>query len=125
MNERAFRLIQGSWLLAGLYFNEPLAIQGLLLLLAFEGATNWRIPTLVSNLRHGGAACGYRHGGAPARFEAERALRLVMLTLLVLGLYLLPQLLWWLPWLIGIALVSASLSGICLMVTVLRLAGLP
>lgn len=125
MSERAFRLIQGSWLLAALYFNSPLAIGALLLLLAFEGITNWRVPMAISRLRYGApAGMGALIAGSAGRFEAERALRLVILVLLVISLYLLPQPLWWLPWLIAFALISAAFSGICVMVVALRQAGL-
>jgi len=56
--------------------------------------------------------------------EAERALRFVVSLLLVASLFAFPDLLWWVPWFIGFALVAAGLSGICPMVSALRAIGL-
>lgn len=129
MTERGFRLIQGSWLLAALLLNSAQAVVALECLLLFEGLTNWRIPVLVSRLRYGSAApspsggCCDAEAAARLPFEAERALRLVVLTFLVVSYQLLPQYLWWAPWFVGFALVGAGFSGICPMVLALRFTG--
>ncbi len=51
MTERTFRIILGAILLAALYFDWRLVIYGYIVVLTFEGITNWRIPTLVSRLQ--------------------------------------------------------------------------
>ena len=93
-----------------------------MVLLTFEGITNWRIPLLLTRLRSAGESggnpqCAYT--GALA-FEAERVLRLIIVAMLIATQFVYPQLLWWLPWFIGFALIGAGLSGICPMVLGLR-----
>ncbi|RMG29151.1 MAG: DUF2892 domain-containing protein [Gammaproteobacteria bacterium] len=56
-------------------------------------------------------------------FEAERALRFIVATLIGLPLWPPAAPLWWLPWFVGFALVGAGLSGICPMVLALRRLG--
>lgn len=126
MSERSFRLILGGWLIGAAFMGLHRAVLALALLTLAEGATNWRIPKLVSAARGrslpdciGDGAVGAR----PVPFEAERALRLIISTLMFASLGL-PGVLWWLPWFVGFALVGAGLSGICPMVVALRWLGL-
>jgi len=53
MTERSYRLMIGLSLLVILYLNSSPAMYGLIALMVFEAATNWRIPLLVSRLRYG------------------------------------------------------------------------
>ncbi|WJW74632.1 hypothetical protein QVG61_08960 [Thiohalobacter sp. IOR34] len=128
MSDSNFRLFIGIWLIVGLFFDEPRLLQALLVLLLFEGVTNLRLSLLLWRLRFGGerhfpdAACPAGVGCLP--FEAERGLRLVLVLLLFPSLYLYPGTLWWVPWLVGYAMIAAGLSGICPMVLALRRAGL-
>ena len=50
MTEHTFRIILGAVLLAALYFDWRHVVYGYIVVLTFEGITNWRIPTLVSRL---------------------------------------------------------------------------
>ncbi|HEY9199708.1 MAG TPA: hypothetical protein VIR60_10100 [Gammaproteobacteria bacterium] len=125
MTERSFRLVIGIWLVLTLWLAIPVAIHVLMAVLLFEGVTNWRVPTLSMRLRGATAAealCTAAECGIP--FEAERALRLLIVGLLGLSLFGAPELLWWLPWFIGFALIGAGLSGICPMVQALRWLGM-
>jgi hypothetical protein len=127
MSERVFRAILGVSLLIllGLGWEEGIyAYMGLLL---FEGITNWRIPIIISrsrykdkNLQHVNQ-CGAIQ--AKISFDAERMLRVVIFTFLVITYVLYKDLLWWFPWFIGIMLCSAGLTGICPMVMMLRAFG--
>ena len=123
MTERSFRLVIGIWLVVGMLLAAPAAIHALILVLLFEGLTNWRLPLLIARLRRAAVA---EPPTAECRlpFEAERALRLLLAGLLALALFGLPDLLWWLPWFIGFALIGAGLSGICPMVQALRWVGM-
>jgi hypothetical protein len=127
MTERTFRIILGAILLAALYFDWRLVIYGYIVVLTFEGITNWRIPTLVSRLQgdpDAGFACALSPGDtARLNFEAERALRLVVAAFLVISYIFFNKELWFFPWFIGFALFGAGLSGICPMVMGFRWAG--
>ncbi len=126
MGERHFRLLIGVWLLAALIAVWPLAIYALMAVLLVEGITNWRVPALVSRLRYGRQMqeIDAEAGKCVLSFEAERALRLIIVAFLSVALFVAPQFLWWLPWFIAFALIGAGLSGICPMVSALRWAGL-
>lgn len=124
MTERTFRLVIGIWLVLALFLAQPVAIHALMAVLLFEGATNWRLPGVLSRLR--GMPTAEQPASVECRipFEAERALRLVVVGLLAVALFGLPEFLWWLPWFIGFALIGAGLSGICPMVQALRWVGM-
>jgi hypothetical protein len=127
MTERTFRIILGAILLAALYFDWRLVIYGYIVVLTFEGITNWRIPILVSRLQGNyaaGSACALSPGDqARFNFEAERALRLAVAAFLVVSYVLFNKELWFFPWFIGFALFGAGLSGICPMVMGFRWVG--
>jgi hypothetical protein len=131
MTERTHRIIVGAIILLCLYFGQTALLWALVGLLAFEGITNWRVPSLVSRLRYGDthglpSCCGNSPGftPGPVNFEAERGLRLVVTTLMVLTYGIFHQQLWVFPWFIGFALFSAGLSGICPMILFLKRLGL-
>lgn len=123
MSERHFRIILGAWLILGLFINSTPVVYALVGLLLFEGATNLRIPALVSRIRNGRAQSPPGVTGL-LNFEAERILRLIIALLVILPYSGTVDLLWWLPWFVGFALIGAGLSGICPMVQALRWAGL-
>ena len=126
MSERAFRLILGIWLIAGVFFARPEMVHGMMVVLLLEGLTNLRLPLVLWRLRHGMDRPPPDAGSeSVGGFEAERALRFVIIGLLALGLFLFPAVLWWVPWFLGFALIGAGLSGLCPMVQALRWAGLP
>ena len=56
-------------------------------------------------------------------FEAERALRLIIVLFLAVAV-LLAEWMWWISWMVGFALIGAGLSGICPMVMALRWVGM-
>lgn len=126
MSERHFRIIMGLWLVIGLYLNSTEIIYALLGLLILEGITNFRIPLIVCKIRFGS-----NHPGLEKKikthklsFEAERALRFIVALFITLQFIPGLELLWWLPWFTGFALIGAGFSGICPMVLALRYAGL-
>lgn len=90
MSERIFRIILGAILLMALYFDLRPVIYGFIIVIVFEGITNWRVPLLVSRLQ--GAPSGVNSDcalspGDRARinFEAERALRLAVAAFLIIS----------------------------------------
>lgn len=126
MSERNFRLLIGVWLMLALVAAVPLPIYVLMGMLLFEGITNWRVPALVTRLRSGSAPAvtAVAASDCVMSFEAERALRLILVIMLGLSLFLVPEFVWWLPWFIAFALIGAGLSGICPMVSALRWIGM-
>lgn len=128
MTERTFRIFLGAVLLAALYFELPMVIYGYIVVLLFEGVTNWRIPILVTRLsgreNPTNSECTLSPGdNARIDFEAERVLRLVVAAFLIISYVLFSKELWFFPWFIGFALFGAGLSGICPMVMGFRWLG--
>ena len=128
MTERTYRLIIGLSLLGMLYTDSRPAVYGLIVLMIFEAVTNWRIPLLVSRLRIGAAGIDDRDANERCyackfSFEAERALRLVFSTVLLVTYVLFNRELWLFPWFAGFALTVAGLSGICPMLLFLEKVG--
>jgi hypothetical protein len=102
MSERVFRIILGSILLAALYFDLRLVIYGFIIVILFEGITNWRVPLLVSRLpgAPGGvnSVCTLSPGDrARVNFEAERALRLAVAAFLIISYLVFSKELWFFP----------------------------
>ncbi len=126
MTERGFRIILGLWLIVGLYFNSVEIIYALIAMLILEGVTNCNVPLLVCKVRFGAKhpGCEKKLATSKISFEAERALRFIVV--LFISLPFIPGLefLWWLPWFIGFALIGAGFSGICPLVISLRYIGL-
>ena len=128
MSERVFHLLIGLVLLVALCFDLKPAVYGLIAWLAFEVATNQGLTAIVSHLRYGGQyvpnkACTDGTIQCRFNFEAERALRLVLVLLLTLSYVLFYGQLWIVTWFVGFALVAAGISGICPMIMTLRKLG--
>lgn len=130
MSERVFRLCIGTCILAALCLELPALMTGLIVVLLFEGLTNWRIPVLVSRLRYGvGAApvvekiCWPIRGFFKINFDAERAWRFSVAILLCITYLMFYDQAWFIPWFMGFAIFGAGLSGVCPMLLSLKLIG--
>lgn len=126
MTERAYRVILGAVLLGLLFLKWELAIYAYIGLLIFEGISNLRIPVLVSRLRFGSQYSPdsqLSHGSGNIPFDAERALRLIVASFLILSFVLFNHELWFFPWFVGAMLFNAGITNICPMVMGLRWAG--
>jgi len=122
MSERQFRIVIGIWLILGLYLDIKEIVYALIGLLLFEGLTNQRIPKLVSKLRAVSAQSAPTQTANNYRFsfESERALRFLVALFILLPMLQGLEIIWWLPWFVGFALIGAGLSGICPMVMTLK-----
>lgn len=118
MAERHFRIVLGLWLLISLYVESSESIAVLLVLLSFEAITNWRVPLLLGRSADEAQAIAPKYA-----FEAERLLRIILIVLIGIPVFSQLAWLWWLPWLIGFALLGAGLHGVCPMVLLLRSVG--
>jgi hypothetical protein len=126
MTERAYRAILGAVLLGLLALKWEAAIYAYIGLLIFEGISNLRIPTLVSRLRFGAQYdpdSQATPGCGKIRFDAERALRLIFASFLILSYVLFNRELWFFPWFVGAMLLNAGITNICPMVMALRWSG--
>src|SRR3990172_6491369 len=116
MSERIFRLLLGATLLVILFFEWNDLLYVYIGIITFEGLTNWRIPNLISKLRHGPAYLEIPTDAPRTgryNFEAERAFRLVIAGLLLVSCCVFPKTLWFFPWFVGFALFMAGITGIC------------
>ncbi|MDO8706343.1 MAG: DUF2892 domain-containing protein [Sulfuricaulis sp.] len=128
MSERIYRLLVGLSVLSILYLDSKPAMYVVIAVMVFEAVTNWRIPLLVSRIRYGKTemsklANRASGGGNRFQFEAERALRLLFSSVLLVTYILFNKNLWLFPWFAGFALAVAGLSGICPMLLFLEKLG--
>lgn len=128
MTERAYRFAIGILMLGFLFFQFEYAIYTLLVLLAFEGLTNWRVPILVSKIRHPDKTIQVSEGENnhfTISYDAERMLRWIVFTLVLMGtIHYTEETFWFFPWFVGLMLLLAGVTGICPMVMALRKLGL-
>ncbi len=128
MTERAYRLVVGILLLGSLFFRLDIAVWVLLLLMAFEAITNWRIPIIVSRALYPDDAIEVTEGenqNCSINYDAERMLRWIVVLLILLGvMHQTEPLFWFFPWFVGLMLLLAGVTGICPMVMALRIIGL-
>ncbi len=129
MSNRYYRLLFGAILLVSLYFEVKVLLYALIGLTSFEAITNLRISKLVSPTRQGsdgdpGEGCLGIQFMRRTDFEAERGWRLSVALALAISLFAYPHSLWFLPWVMGFAILGAGISGVCPMFLLLKWAGL-
>ena len=130
MLEHQFRIILGLTIILALYFDIKELMLGLMVIMAFEAITNWRIPILVSCLRHPkettdreylAGGCGKYITGL--KIEAERILRVIIIVLIAPSYFYFFDYAWFVPWFVAFALLGAGLSNICPLVILLKRLG--
>ena len=133
MSERTFRLVLGAllWvaLISSALYETMMPIYVLVGLLLFEGITNWRIPIIITRIKYGkdyknhldSPACGASWLG---KFEAERMLRFIVVVFVLGSFFVVPDIIWFMPWFVAGMLLLAGITNICPMVMFLRWAGL-
>ena len=128
MSNRLYRLFVGLILLIGLYFDLSGLIYALIIVVLLEGITNLRIPVLISEIRFnnsGDATEGTLGITFKERFgfDAERAWRLVLGSVLTVVYVFFYDNVWYLAWFMGFAILGAGLSGVCPLFISLKWAG--
>ncbi len=130
MGIRTYRLILGALLLLSLYFDLNYLMYSLVVILFLEGITNWRIPLLVQKIRGTSSTIDEAndnlaplHRAYRFNFEAERAWRLVVASMLLITYVLFYDLLWFFPWFMGFAIFGAGASGVCPVLAGIKWAG--
>jgi hypothetical protein len=132
MTERIWRFLFGFLCILFLTFEFYDAIYTLLALTLFEGITNLRLTLLLSktNLLQRTSKIMTTENlfikpenRKNIPFDAQRMHRIIIPLFVGLPLIFYPQLLWFIPWLIGITLTLSGLSGICSMLFFLQWPG--
>jgi len=114
MTNRTYRLLLGIAILLILYFDLTLAMYGLIGVLFFEGITNWRIPLLVNRmLQRPAAQTEQMEPRAKWPPQAEQAWRLLIGLMLLLTAVVFKDVVWFMPWFLGFAILGAGVSGVC------------
>lgn len=129
MSERSYLFIVGIYVLTALYLEVDLMIYGLSLWLIFEAATDLRLTTLSQKLLGRDVPPGLTVFKSRQRFdfEASRAWRFMVAAMLGGSLMLLKQqnieIIWFIPWFMGFAIMGAGASGVCPVLLLLRWVG--
>ena len=118
MTERQFRFVISIFLLLGLYFDLRWAVISIIGVYLMEGVTNVRVPMVIAKLlpqRSSHITCDPGAISVAPRFsiDSEQVLRLIVGGLLLMSYEFYPETLWYLPWLLGFALLGAAITGIC------------
>ncbi|MFV9614735.1 MAG: hypothetical protein ACNYZG_02200 [Gammaproteobacteria bacterium] len=129
MSERYFLLVVGAFILTSLYLEIDLMIYILCLWLLFEAITDIRLTTLSQKLMRRTVPAGLTVFETQTRFDfdAFRTLRIVVSVLLAGAFILIDELhidvLWFVPWFLGFAIMGAGVSGICPTILLIRWLG--
>lgn len=129
MSERLFLFVVGAFILISLYIEIDMNIYILCLWLLFEAIMDIRLTTLSQKLMSTTVPAGLTIFQTQARFdfEALRVLRIVVSVLLASAFILINEyhidVLWFVPWFLGFAILGAGVSGICPTMLLIRWLG--
>lgn len=113
MTNKLYRTILGLILLISLYLDNDNIIYATIIIVIFEGVTNFRIPIIVNQIRKLPEP-DYYLKNTRFNFQAERAYRLLIATLILITYPLgVESVLWFLPWFISFVILGAGVSGVC------------
>ena len=116
MSERVNRLVLGFCLISFLLLEWNYGVLAIIFVLIFEGVTNWRIPLLISKMRYAmdGVSINITEDNPfKYHYEAERVTRFTVATTILLGFVVNNDLLWFLPYFVGLNLLLAGITGLC------------
>jgi len=129
MSERLFLFVVGVFILTSLYFDIDMMMYILCFWLLFEAITDIRLTTLTQKLMHRTVPAGLTVFQTQIRFDfdAFRVLRITISLLLVAAFILINEyhieVLWFVPWFLGFAILGAGVSGICPTILLIRWIG--
>ena len=130
MTDRTYRTLVGVALLIGLFFDSPMIVYALIVMMFIEGITNFRLPKAVCYVRNcvgkDSDSIEYVAEGNPDfkyNTEAERVWRFVVGSLLLVTFHFFYEQLWFFPWFMGFAIFGAGLSGVCPVLLAIRWVG--
>jgi len=132
MSERHFRFIMGAalWvvLISSAYYETmyPLFIFAGFLL--FEGITNLRLTRIINKIRFGKGNIDTENSDCNVKWfnkiESERVLRFIVSAFVLIPYYVIPDIIWFIPWFVASMLILAGITNICPMVMFLKWSGL-
>jgi len=129
MSERMFLFLVGAYILTALYLEINIMIYLLCLWLLFEAITNIRLTTLTQNLMRKPVPAGLTVFQTQPRynFDSFRAWR-ISVAIMLGGSYLLLneqniEVVWFIPWFMGFAILGAGVSGVCPVLLLIRWIG--
>lgn len=129
MTERLYLFLVGAFILLALYLQNNYLIYGLAVLLTLEGFSGIRLTRLLQKARRVSLDSGLVEFNTHARFDIDglSAWRIVVAVVLVTSYGLMHEygydVLWFIPWFMGFAILGAGASGICPVLLALRWAG--
>lgn len=129
MSDRTYLFVVGLYILAALYMDIDQMIYALVAVMFFEGITDLTLTSFTQKILKVRLDSGLlEYESIPRfRFEAIRALR-VFFSIAMAASYMAVyeydiDVLWFLPWFFGFALVGAGVSGVCPVVLGMRWLG--
>lgn len=119
MSDRAYLFIVGMYILSALYLGIDMMIYILVAVMLFEGLSGLTITSLTQKLRKVSLDTGLLRYDATPRFnfDAFRALRIFFAIAMTVSYAAVHEynieVIWFLPWFFGFALVGAGVSSVC------------
>lgn len=129
MSERFFLFVVGAYILIALYLEINVMIYLLSLWLLFEAITDIRLTHLSQQLLRKPLPAGLTVFQSHPRynFDAFRAWRLTVAVMLGGSFILLNEqnieVVWFIPWFMGFAILGAGVSGVCPVLLLIRWIG--
>jgi hypothetical protein len=129
MSERMYLFAVGACILIALYLEINSMIYFLCLWLLFEAITNIRLTTLTQNLMGRPVAAGLTVFQSHQRFDFD-SFRVWRITVAIMlgGSFILIheqniEVVWFIPWFMGFAILGAGVSGVCPVLLLIRWLG--
>lgn len=129
MSDRAYLFIVGAFILSALYLGIDMMIYALVVFMLFEGITGFTLTGITQKIRKVELDPGLlKYESTPKfNFDAFRALRIffaVAMTAVYLSVHEYGvEMIWFLPWFFGFALVGAGVSSVCPVLLAMRWLG--
>lgn len=129
MSERLFLFFVGAYILTALYIEVEIMIYLLCIWLLIEAITDIRLTTLTQKLTHNPLPVGLTlfHAHQRIDYDALRAWRISVAVMLGISFLLLNEydieVVWFIPWFMGFAILGAGVSGVCPVLLLLRWLG--
>jgi len=119
MSDRAYLFLTGLYILIAMYMDVDMMIYALVIIMFLEGVTGFTLTRFSQKLRNVQLQTDLLIYENKSRFnfEAMRALR-VSFAIAMTAAYIAVheydvEVLWFLPWFFGFALLGAGVSGVC------------
>lgn len=129
MSDRAYLFVVGAYILSALYLGIDLMIYALIVFMLFEGLTGFTLTGITQGMRKVKLDSGLlKYESTPRfNFDAFRALR-IFFAMAMTAAYLSVheydvEMIWFLPWFFGFALVGAGVSSVCPVLLAMRWLG--